>query len=41
MQQGRALSPVTHVQEGTLHQTRPKIDTGGASLLMGIATVID
>jgi len=30
----KALSLAGHVQEGTSHQTRPKTDTGDASLLM-------
>ena len=32
---GLELSPARHVLEDTLHQIRPKIDAGDASLLMG------
>jgi hypothetical protein len=32
----KALSPARHVLEDTSHQTRPKIDSGDAFLLMGI-----
>jgi len=31
----RALSPAMHVLEDTSYQTRPKIDVGDATLLMG------
>jgi len=31
----KTLSPARHVLENTSHQTRPKIDAGHASLLMG------
>jgi hypothetical protein len=31
----RTLSPARHALEDTPHQTRPKIDAGDASLLMG------
>jgi len=37
----RALSPARHVLEDTPHQTRPKIDAGDATLLMGSITLLD